>query len=528
MVKIVRAKSGSAGKSKGAKATAGITPDATAPDSGEGAQAIVQKQGYNAAKVIALDADDKAKLGIKYAPFKVEIADVDVVLVFSDGSRIIIPGMALAAFSGRKPVILFTDKEFSSEQAVGMVGEINPQSPALELHLSSADASKPAEEIKPPAAVQPDDSAQAQAEAAAKEQQQHKSDETGKALTEKISDSQPQSPSTPGVQSPRAADPAPEDALGPAGIGKLVPKLTFELFNSEGVTRSTENGETVIKGDTGAAGSSKDSGFKAQSAPESIEGTSGNDVIYADDPAHAPQGNSLRVLHVVAEVPAKGLDLLQVLIPSLPAGYGIVNGTLTDKGWLVSVDQAKIEKLTTTVDETGKTVPIPTSQSHFAFDLELTYKLPATAAEAGSNGFKDEFYFPVLLGLSSDGKTSTFAVAVSTHFGIKDVTDDAGMTIKDPVTGDPIYVLFSNPPVRRRGRCQSRHGQGQGRSRRRRYVRQRRGPDRLGFQRPSCRRCQGQHADRRQGGRCARRRRGHGYGGLFACARWCARWAGRP
>ena len=169
-------------------------------------------------------------------------------------------------------------------------------------------------------------------------------------------------------------------------------------------------------------------------------------MIYADDPAHAPQGNSLRVLHVVAEVPAKGLDLLQVLIPSLPAGYGIVNGTLTDKGWLVSVDQAKIEKLTTTVDETGKTVPIPTSQSHFAFDLELTYKLPATAAEAGSNGFKDEFYFPVLLGLSSDGKTSTFAVAVSTHFGIKDVTDDAGMTIKDPVTGDPIYVLFSNPP----------------------------------------------------------------------------------
>jgi Ca2+-binding RTX toxin-like protein len=152
------------------------------------------------------------------------------------------------------------------------------------------------------------------------------------------------------------------------------------------------------------------------------------------------------VLNVVAEVPAKGLDLLEVLIPSLPAGYGIVNGTLTEKGWLVSVDQAKIEKLTTTTDETGKTVPVPDSQSHFSFELELTYKLPATATEAGGNGFKDEFYFPVLLGLSSDGKTSTFAVAVSTHFGIKEVTDQAGMTVTDPVTGEPIYVLFSNPP----------------------------------------------------------------------------------
>lgn len=386
------------------------------------------------------------KLGIKYAPFKVEIADVDVVLVFTDGSRIIIPGMALAAFSGRKPVIQFPDKEFSSDQAVGMVGEISPQTPALELHLSSADSTKPADDAKAPAAVQPEDAAQAQAEEAAKQEKQHKSGETGKALTEKISDSQPQSPSTPGVQSPRAADPAPDDALGPAGIGKLVPKLTFTLTNTEGVTRSTENGETVITGNTGGPDSSKNTGFRAQSAPESIEGTSAGDVIFADDPAKAPQGTSFRVLNVVAEVPAKGLDLLEVLIPSLPPGYGIVNGTLTDKGWLVKIDQGKIEKLTTTTDETGLTVTVPASQSHFSFELELTYTLPPTGTEPSSSGFKDEFFFPVLLGLSSDGETSTFAVSVSTHFGIKDVTDEGGMTVTAPVTGEPIYVLFANPP----------------------------------------------------------------------------------
>ena len=440
MVKIVRAKSGSTGKPKSGKGAPHLASEA------EGVQASVAKQDYGAAKVVQLDADDKARLGVKYAPFKVEIADVDVVLVFADGSRIIIPGMALAAFSGRKPVILFTDKEFSADQAVGMVGEINPQNPDLELHLSSADSSKPTEAKQPAGAVQPEDSAQAQAEAAAKQEKQHKFDQQGKTLTEKISDSLPQTASSPGVQSPRSATPAPDDALGPAGIGKLVPKLTFTLYNSEGVTRSTENGETVIKGDTGGPGSSKDAAFPAQSGAETIDGTAGNDVIYADDPARAPQCNSLRVLHVVAEVPAKGLDLLQVLIPSLPAGYGIVNGTLTDKGWLVNIDQGKIEKLTTTTDATGKTVPVPASQSHFAFDLELTYKLPSTAATAAENGFKDEFFFPVLLGLSGDGKTSTYAVGVSTHFGIKDVLDEAGMTVKDPVTGEPIYVLFANPP----------------------------------------------------------------------------------
>ena len=440
MVKIARAKTGSVGNSRSAR----LAPDAHA--SSDAGQVAAPKQDYGAAKVVALDSDDKAKLGIHYAPFKVEIADVDVVLVFGDGSRIIIPGMALAAFSGRKPVIQFADKTFSADQTVGMVGEITPQSAALELHLSSAEVAKPTEDTKHAAQVQPDDSAQAQAEAAAKEQQQHKSDAEGKSLTEKISDTPPQASASPGVISPKAAVPAPEDALGPAGIGKLVPKLTFTLNNSEGVTHTTENGETVTKGDTGGPGSSKDAGFKAQSAVQTIDGTAGNDVIYAASPEHAPQGSTMRVLHVVAEVPAKGLDLLQVLIPSLPAGYSIVNGTLTDKGWLVSVDQATITKLTTTTDATGKTVPIPASESHFAFDLQLTYKLPPTAAQASSDGFVDEFYFPVLLGLSSDGKTSTFAVSVSTHFGIKDVTDEAGMTVKDPVTGDPIYVLFANPP----------------------------------------------------------------------------------
>ncbi|MFX8833023.1 hypothetical protein ABTM77_21330, partial [Acinetobacter baumannii] len=78
-------------------------------------------------------------------------------------------------------------------------------------------------------------------------------------------------------------------------------------------------------------------------------------------------------------------------------------------------------------------------QSHFTFDVQLTYTLPSTSSQPNSSGFLDEFYFPVMLGLSTDGKNSTFSVSVATHFGIKDVTDQAGMTVTDPVTGDPVY-----------------------------------------------------------------------------------------
>ena len=38
------------------------------------------------------------------------------------------------------------------------------------------------------------------------------------------------------------------------------------------------------------------------------------------------------------------------------------------------------------------------------------------------------------------------SVEVSTHFGIKVVTSQADMTVTDPVSGNPVYVLYSNPP----------------------------------------------------------------------------------
>ena len=331
MVKIARGKAVKTAKARGGRKLA-ATEDAVAV-AGHGHDG--SEQGYGAAKVVALDADDKARLGIAYAPFKVEIIDIDVILVFKDGSRVIVPGMALASFSGRKPMLLFNDKEFSADQAVAMVGEIKQQDTDLKLQLSSSHADQQTEKpdggTKPQdggqngdqqgAAVQPADAAAAQAQAQAQQAQQHTSDGQGKALTEKISNTQPSSSAPAGVISPKSATPAPEDALGAAGIGKLVPKLVYTLYNSEGQHTSSINGVQVLKGDTGGPNSSKDAGYGAQSAKETLTGSSAADIIYADDPAHAPPGTTMRVLHVEAEVPAKGLSLLQVLVPSLPAGY---------------------------------------------------------------------------------------------------------------------------------------------------------------------------------------------------------------
>ncbi|MET0360870.1 MAG: calcium-binding protein, partial [Sphingobium sp.] len=409
---------------------------------------------FAAAKVVELGGDDKALLGMAYAPFKVEIVDVDLVLVFQDGSRIIIPGMAMAAFTGRKPILVFSDKEISADQAVATVGEIKEQNVPIKLMLSSAssdtasDTKADGQKDNSAGGIQPGDSAKTQAAAAEKAETKHKYDQEAKVLTEKISNTASSSSSSgsPGVISAKAVEPAPDDAIGPAGIGKLVPKLTFTLFNSEGVTTTSENGRAVIKGDTGAQTSSKNASFAAQSAKEVITGSSASDIIYADGTAHAPTGQTFRTLHVEAMVPAKGLQLTQLLIPSLPAGYSIANATLTDKGWLVNVDTGgNIAKIGQLHDAQGNATNVPASQSAFSFDLQLIYTLPTHGSD-GTSAFLEEFFLPVQLGLSTDGKNSTNAVEVSTHFGIKVVNEAGDMIVTNPVTGDPIYVLYANPP----------------------------------------------------------------------------------
>ncbi len=450
MVRITRPKSGggkSAGKGRG-RAKAGDLADPVlheAPDAGTADTG----SGYGVARLAQMDSADKVRIAMPYAPFTVQIIDVDVMLVFGDGSRVIVPNMALASFSGHKPSLVFDDRTLTADDLIATVGEIKEHDSAISMHLASGTEAGAGEEKAD--AVQPGDSEQTQAAEAQQEQNQHKSDEAGKALTEKISNTVSSTASAPGVISARSATPAPDDALGPAGIGKLVPKLTYTLFNSEGVTNTTENGQTVIKGDTGAKGSSTDASYAGQSATETLTGTGGDDVIYADNPAHAPAGTSLRVLHVVAEVPAKNLGLLQVLIPSLPAGYAVANATHTADGWLVDATQGNITRLTqisVTDPVTGKTTlqTAPASESFFTFDVQLIYAVPSTAAAANSSGFQKEFYLPVELGLSTDGKTSTYATQVSNHFGVKTVNTAGDMTVTDTIIGDPVYVLFSNPP----------------------------------------------------------------------------------
>ena len=135
---MARIKGPRGGKGKG---EADKVPVARAVNVTEGEVAFAQgTANFGATKVVQLGDDDKARLHVRYAPFKVEIVDIDVILIFEDGSKIVIPGMALAVFSGRKAHLVFDDKDVLAEDAIAGVGEIREQTVPLKIALSSANS----------------------------------------------------------------------------------------------------------------------------------------------------------------------------------------------------------------------------------------------------------------------------------------------------------------------------------------------------------------------------------------------------
>jgi Ca2+-binding RTX toxin-like protein len=411
-----------------------------------GVDAPMQKAGVGhsgAMRIVEIGADNKIFLKVNFQPFKVEIVDVDMILVFEDGTRIIVPGLGLAALSPNPPALVFADKTLDMAEIIAKVGIVKSVSDIPLIQLSSADdgaqKKKDAKEDSQ-SGVQTDDVSEQISVNQERSTETKKFDSEQKRVIEKISvDSSSAAPAgQPSTPTSKAPAPIP-DTIFP-GEGQLTPTISIKLLNVVGISSSSKNGANLIEGSTGGPGSDTEVGFAAQSSAEKIGGTGSADVIFADSPKLAPEGTSVRVLKIEAILPQGGLDAKEVVIPSLPEGYGIAGAILTDRGWVLSAADAKLA-----------IVPVAlggnTKETTFSFEVKLQYIVPASDAKVNDSGFKAEFFFPVQLGLAGAGGVVVSTVEVSARFGIKDVNAEADMTVLDPISGKPVYVLFANPPA---------------------------------------------------------------------------------
>ena len=315
----------------------------------------------------------------------VEVADVDLVLVLANGDRVILDGAGLAAMSVDAPDVQFADGSVRSAAALikdvktfGVGGDVPvapfadkvrefkaaaapdsghehankaSEEPAPAPPASSSPPSSPAPSASPPAvpAQDPVDTAQKAVEAANRKLEAID-------WTPKVSVTSNQVFSTPAERAAvvvKAAAPEGAPSFG-----------TVTLLNLVG-TRVEGN---TLYGSGGNSPSDVDPSARYQGAPEVIKGTSGNDVIYGDDPQR--MGNGFAKLFQVQVDSVR--QVTSYTITGLPKDVTLSNATRSGDVWTVDVPASNGERSSDISLDTIIFYPTGTEKTSYAFSLSIT------------------------------------------------------------------------------------------------------------------------------------------------------------
>jgi len=331
----------------------------------------------NKGEAITLQTDAKGHFilhGVGRADIaRVDITDVDLVLTTKDGQRYLLPNAGVDAMSEHPPVVDFSNGMVSSDQLLGEVGTVLDLATTLSMPSS----------IKPEgtAAGTTDANGQQQAQQDHTQQQQSNANSDVSALTtdsetsveamiqQLQNDSDKLHSKDYDYSPPPHYDPPPSAISPPAGVPppiSLTPIVTLFMGNVlDPQLPVVVNGVSVISGAGGASGSDPTAQIGPRDAlqfsSDTINGTAGNDLIYADG---LPVGNanpSVDSSHYaksfILNVAGYFTSLNDITFSGVPTGATISGATETSPGtWVLPSSYVTTnEAFTLTYSTTGAT-----------------------------------------------------------------------------------------------------------------------------------------------------------------------------
>ncbi len=358
------------------------------------------------------------------ADARVIILDTDIVLVFADGGKVILPNLALDMTTGQSPDLKFVDQMLDSVRFMAQVGDVKLADAMPAVQLSSAPAEgqgtpQPAAPPQPaPPPPQPTARPQMENEFTGRFREEAPPPNTSRMRLNGEDDAPPVSPGSPPVK------PAIDDAVGDNFGRAPISQLEVRLFGVPGLdSEGLPGGGQRLFGKGGIAASATDDAFAVQSSRETITGSGANDVIYADDPNLMPPGTFVRRLEVSIEFPEDGWKGTAARIIGLPEGFAVTNGVVVDGAYLVEMDP----------DNSPETV---------SFDLR--YVLPPDGTQPDPQGFLSTFGLQVQFFVDK-GNGDIALINGQRTFGIKEVLTEDDASYRNPLTGEDYSVLPSNP-----------------------------------------------------------------------------------
>jgi Ca2+-binding RTX toxin-like protein len=365
--------------------------------------------------------------------------DVDLVMIFKDNSKIILPSLAMDLVGGNPPRLKFNGTVVSAQSVVAQIGhtDLVDVVPSVQLasldflpkkkggNTSEADQSTTGQNGigggEPPVPPQP-------VVSGAKSGKTNDNDgaKTAEFNAPPVEKVQPGILASAGVP-PAISNPAvvPTVKAQPLNNANAYAFKDVPVFGhmyqivEPSPRKSDTQGVHNFYGGSGASPADTDSSFAAQSKAETLVGTTQNDEIWADNPNFSAGGLAGRVISVTPSVAGASMTLLT--IKGVSSLYKIIGATL------VGGDDAHGYTYTVT--------PYDPTTNEFRF--KLAYTVPGQADNSNS---------PFLLefsGTSSDLKSVTAQSTV--YFRTNHVVSDADQVTIDTKDGRTVFNLSLLP-----------------------------------------------------------------------------------
>ena len=410
-----------------------VTPfanvDASLP-TGAIAPVQVAKVDKPAGGLTVVDTDNATQIDLGFDlgdGVKVLALDVDLVIAFPDGTKVILPNLGMKLAGVNAPKLSVLGHAISKQLLLAQISDVSlAASHDMLAPPTPTQSQSTTPDSQPQTSQTP--APQAQAATAAVDVGPGQS---AKIVSTKVADAEPHTdnqntsnnppapivPTT--VQLNTSATPAPTPSKSQTTVAKsdlIEGTITAALYNYDTTTRKTlVAGGYEIDGAPGGAATSTSKTFTTQAATRSLSGSDAADLIYADAPSLESVGHSIRLMKGDLAITAGTITSIQV--QGLPAG----------------------------VTSTGLTYAVGTTdKSQATFSLALNYAIPQDGAAVDAQGFFSKFTLSFFITYNDGVQDHTALVTQEVGIRAQTGTDDTQLT--DKATGNGILVLWANPP----------------------------------------------------------------------------------
>ena len=304
---------------------------------------LIHKPEAGATEVVTVHDGEKLLFAFPMSDVKVGLVDVDLILKFADGAKIILLEFGLQVMSEIPPEMLFNGDLVKAQELIARLGAVTISDEQSELNFSTDSADNVAEQASNSESETPDENEGAPAveivEVEATDfSSPNSSDSSGPSTGEGVAEEErariDENLATSDDTLTRRADDSAassseldSSATSDGDFDIPVAAMDISLL---GVAKSSQvlqpSGVTEIRGGAAVLPAETDDDFDVQRTIENLTGTSGDDIIYADSPDIAPQGFSVRRLEIAVELPIAGYQPVSVRISGVQDGASILRG----------------------------------------------------------------------------------------------------------------------------------------------------------------------------------------------------------